>query len=205
MSKRKYRVDICPECKVKEGVSSRKRLYQCNQCERWFCKKHLEPRIAGIPVLSEVIKDSAWQNLIEKERRRKEGHPDFQYTKVKWQELKIERELAWANMKALLDGVRIYGKGEVAKSAKEEKIKELKELKPEKTLPYAEPKKQVANRKILVSLILVICLLTTLLIGTSIMFRIQISSLNKENKRLEKEVSQLSSDIETMRTRWNTK
>jgi len=103
MSKRKYRLDVCPECKVKEGVSSRKRVYQCIYCERWFCKKHLEPRLAVFSSVQVTTRDSAWKNFVENEQRRKDGHPDYPYTKEKMEEFKVKEEITRAKIEAFLD------------------------------------------------------------------------------------------------------
>jgi predicted nucleic acid binding AN1-type Zn finger protein len=114
-------LDICPECYVKEGVSSRKRVYQCSYCGRWFCKRHLDPKLVNIPDFKRIIKDASWQTLIEKEWRKKDAHPDFQYTEERWQELKFEKELTWAKIEAFLDRSRGYGKPISIKPQKENK------------------------------------------------------------------------------------
>jgi hypothetical protein len=103
MSKRKYRLDVCPECKVKEGVSSRKRVYQCSYCERWFCKKHLKPRLVVFSSVQVTTIDSAWKNFVENERSRKDGHPDYPYTMEKMEEFKVKEEITRAKMDAFLD------------------------------------------------------------------------------------------------------
>jgi len=63
-----------------------------------------------IPNFNKIIKDSAWRNILEKEHDRKDAHPDFQYTKEKWEELKIIKEVTWAKMEALINGSRFYRK-----------------------------------------------------------------------------------------------
>ncbi len=110
MPQRKYRPDVCPECKVREEDSSKKRLFQCNFCERWFCQTHLEPRLAVIRDFKAVIKDATWRRIVEKERRRKDGHPDYAYTWQRLKELKVEKEITRAKMSALLDKSKAYRK-----------------------------------------------------------------------------------------------
>ena len=90
MPPRKYRLDVCPLCKVNEETTSRKKVYQCSYCERWLCKKHLEPRASVFSPTHATIKDSAWNNFIEREWKNKDGHPDYVYTKEKMKELEVE-------------------------------------------------------------------------------------------------------------------
>lgn len=66
MSEREYRIDVCPECKVKEEDASEKKLYQCQYCERWFCERHLGLRVVHVPNYSEVVKDPAWREIVDK-------------------------------------------------------------------------------------------------------------------------------------------
>jgi len=101
--KRKYKNDICSECKVRNEDSSKKRLYQCKYCERWFCKKHLEPRLAVMKDLKTAIKDVAWRDLVEKEWGKESGHPDYNYTQERMTELKVEKQIIRAKMDAFLD------------------------------------------------------------------------------------------------------
>jgi len=110
MSERECRLDICPECKVREADSSEKKLYQCQYCERWFCERHLEPRLTVIRDFKTVIKDTAWRNIIEKEWRRKDGHPDFAYTWERFEELKVQKAIIGAKMEALLGKSKGYRK-----------------------------------------------------------------------------------------------
>ena len=110
MSEREYRIDVCPECKVKEDDASEKKLYQCQYCERWFCERHIGLRVVHVPSYNEVIKDIAWREVVEKDRKRNDGHPDFAYTVEKLNELKIEKRLIWAEIGAALKKSRAYRK-----------------------------------------------------------------------------------------------
>lgn len=96
MSQRKYRLDVCPVCKVKKRFSLKKRVYQCSYCERWFCKKHLKPKVSVFSPTQITIKDLAWKNFVEREWKRKDGHPDYVYTKEKMAELGVEEEVTGA-------------------------------------------------------------------------------------------------------------
>jgi len=66
----KYQIDICPECKVKEGDPSKKRVYQCPYCGRWFCERHLEPRLALFKDFVHYIKNVELRTKVEKEWRK---------------------------------------------------------------------------------------------------------------------------------------
>jgi len=85
---------MCPLCKVTEEASSRKKVYQCRYCERWFCKKHLKPEVSVFSPTQVTIKDSAWKNFIEKEWKNKDGHPDYVYTREKMKELEAKEDIS---------------------------------------------------------------------------------------------------------------
>lgn len=110
MSEREYRLDVCPECKVREQDASEKKLHQCRYCERWFCGKHLEPRLAVFRDLKTITKDSAWRQMVEEDWKREDGHPDYAYTKERFDELKIEKEILRSKIEAFLDKSRAYRK-----------------------------------------------------------------------------------------------
>jgi len=110
MSERKYRIDICPECKVRETDSLEKKLYQCRYCERWFCERHLEPRLAVFRDLKTIIKDAGWRDIVEKEWKREGEHPDYAYTVERLQEHRVEREIIRAKLDAFLKKSRAYEK-----------------------------------------------------------------------------------------------
>ena len=70
----------------------------------------MKPRLSVFSSIQVTIKDSAWKNLVEKERMSKDGHPDFLYTKEKMVEFKVEEEVSRAKMDAFLDRSKSYGK-----------------------------------------------------------------------------------------------
>jgi len=110
MSEREYHIDVCPECKHREGDSSEKKLFQCRYCERWFCERHLEPRLAVIRDFNKIIKDKEWRDLVEEDWKREDGHPDYAYTKERFDELKIEKEILRSKIEAFLNKSRAYRK-----------------------------------------------------------------------------------------------
>jgi len=89
----KYKHGVCPECKVKESDSSKKILYQCKFCERWFCAKHFEPRLVQIRDYDAFVKYPEVRVSFEEEWRREDGHPDFAYSVKRFEELDMEEKL----------------------------------------------------------------------------------------------------------------
>jgi ribosomal protein L37AE/L43A len=110
MSEREYRLDVCPECKHREDDSSEKKLFQCRYCERWFCERHLEPRLAVIRDFNKIIKDKEWRDLVEEDWKREDGHPDHAYTRERFDELRIEKEILRSKIEAFLNKSRAYRK-----------------------------------------------------------------------------------------------
>jgi len=83
-------------------------VYRCGLCGRWFCERHIGLRVVHVPNYDEVIKDVAWREIVENDRKRNDGHPDFAYTVEKLNELKIEKRLMWAEIDAALKKSRAY-------------------------------------------------------------------------------------------------
>lgn len=110
MSKKESGMDVCPECAVRDRDSSGKRVYQCQYCERWFCQKHLDPRLAVFRDLNKLIKDKEWRTVVEEDWKREDGHPDYAYTKERFDELKIEKRILGLKIGAFLDKSRAYRK-----------------------------------------------------------------------------------------------
>lgn len=104
-----YRVGICPECKVWESDVSSKPLYQCEYCKRWFCERHVEPRMAFIVNFKARIKPRTWEDrawevfLAEEETKRGQSHPDFVYTQQRWKEIRLEKRMEWQRIIAFIE------------------------------------------------------------------------------------------------------
>jgi len=107
-SEKEWRIDICVECKVRNGDSSKKKVFKCGLCERWFCKKHLNPRLAFIKDLEAIEKIPEIRVLYYTEVEGKEGHPDFEYSRRKFRELKIEEKRRNELIKQALDRMNHY-------------------------------------------------------------------------------------------------
>jgi hypothetical protein len=104
-NKNTTRLGVCPECKVRDGDSSKKKLYQCPYCGRWLCEKHIEPRIATTRGAIEQIRDPILRDKVLEEWRKPDGHPDVVWTKKYFEDLKRkaeeEREKIWEVMDVL--------------------------------------------------------------------------------------------------------
>ena len=106
----KYERGVCPECKVKENDSSKKILYQCKSCERWFCAKHFEPRLVHIPDYDAFARYPEVKVTLEEEWRREDGHPDFAYSLKRFQELDMEEKIHSKLIETALNRSKAYRK-----------------------------------------------------------------------------------------------
>ena len=86
------KVGVCVECKVRDGDSNKKKLYRCPHCGKWFCEKHIEPRIATTRGAIEQIKDPVLRDKILDEWRRPDGHPDMVWTRKYFEDLRKKQE-----------------------------------------------------------------------------------------------------------------
>ncbi|MBI4017446.1 MAG: hypothetical protein HY366_00705 [Candidatus Aenigmarchaeota archaeon] len=67
----------------------RGKLKTCEYCKRFFCETHAKPRMALI--LNQVNREKEpMRSKLEKEYRRGDGHPDYQFTQFRWQRLEDE-------------------------------------------------------------------------------------------------------------------
>lgn len=99
------RIGICFECVVRYRDYRKKKLYRCHHCGKWFCEKHIEPRIAKTRGAIEQIKDPVLKDKILDEWRRPDGHPDVIWTRKYFEDLRKkqeeEREKFWEVMNDL--------------------------------------------------------------------------------------------------------
>jgi hypothetical protein len=105
------KIDVCVECCVRERDLSQKKVYRCELCDRWFCEKHIEPRLAFIRDLEAIdnIPEIRVLYFTEiKEKKQKEGHPDFEYSRRKFRELDIEEKRRNELIKQALDRMNHY-------------------------------------------------------------------------------------------------
>ena len=123
--KRKVVMGICPECKVRDGDSSKKRLYRCSHCDRYFCKRHLPPRLVIMRNKLEEIKDPVLKDKLEEEWRKPNGHPCWQWTQKYFEGLKSEESKSIEELHVLLNKLKdIKGKEDEEKSNLASEIEE---------------------------------------------------------------------------------
>jgi len=77
-------------------------------CERWFCEKHLEPRLAFIRDIKAVENSPEVRTLYYTEWKRQDGHPDFAYSQIKLLELDIEEKNRSELIRQALDRMNHY-------------------------------------------------------------------------------------------------
>ncbi|MCS7094140.1 MAG: CAP domain-containing protein [Candidatus Aenigmarchaeota archaeon] len=92
MEKRKIKVGVCVECKVRNNDSSKKKLFKCEHCERFFCKKHLPPRLVMLRSSIDRIEDPILRDKVYEEWRRPDGHPDWDWSRKYLWEIKTKEE-----------------------------------------------------------------------------------------------------------------
>jgi hypothetical protein len=107
---------ICLECKVREGDSSEKKLYQCPYCKNWFCEKHIEPKLVITWGAIERTKDRILREKFYEEWRKEGGHPCSVWTMQYFENLEMkEREEREKFLKALdkiekIEEITLYSK-----------------------------------------------------------------------------------------------
>jgi len=107
-SEKNFRIDICVECKVRDGDSSKKKVFKCGLCERWFCQKHIEPRLAFIRDYDAMTRFPEIRVLLDSEWNREDGHPDFVYSRKKFEEIEMEEKKRNELIKQALDRMNRY-------------------------------------------------------------------------------------------------
>ena len=83
-------------------------MFRCSSCERWFCEKHLKPRLAFIKDLRAIENIPEIRALYYTEAQHEGGHPDFEYSRRKFRELDIEEERRNELIKQALDRMNHY-------------------------------------------------------------------------------------------------
>lgn len=113
-SEKDFQIDVCIECKVRDGDSSKKKVFKCGLCERWFCEKHIEPRLAFIRDLEAMARFPEIRVMLDSEWNREDGHPDFAYSRKKFEEIEMEEKKRNELIKQALDRMnRYYAEAEI--------------------------------------------------------------------------------------------
>jgi len=77
-------------------------VYLCQSCDRWFCEKHLKPRLFHIMGLDGVPPESKLE--FYREWKREDSHPDFQYSQKRLEELHLEEKIRFELIDKALNG-----------------------------------------------------------------------------------------------------
>jgi hypothetical protein len=109
-TERESKFDSCVECCVRDRDFSQKKVYRCELCDRWFCENHLEPRLVFVKNLDAIenIPEAKALYFTEIEGKEEKGHPDFEYSRRKFQELKMEEKGLNELIKQALDRMNHY-------------------------------------------------------------------------------------------------
>jgi len=83
-------------------------VYRCELCERWFCERHIEPRLAFIRDWQAIDNSPEIRVLYYTEMNRENGHPDFEYSREKFRQLDIEEKRRNDLIKQALDRMNHY-------------------------------------------------------------------------------------------------
>lgn len=119
-----HKIDTCVECCVRDNDFSEKKVFQCKLCERWFCERHIEPRLAFIKDLKAIEESSEIRALYYTEvEGKEEGHPDFVYSRIKLMELDMEEKRRNELIKEALDRMSGYYHRILPKSVREKRTK----------------------------------------------------------------------------------
>jgi hypothetical protein len=77
-------------------------------CDRWFCEKHLEARLAFIKDFGAIEDSPEIRVLYDTEMQKENGHPDFEYSRRRFRELDIEERRQNELIKQALDRMNHY-------------------------------------------------------------------------------------------------
>ena len=170
--KKQYKIGICTECKVREGDSSKKKLYKCPYCKKWFCEKHIKPRLTITRSAIERIKDPVLREKVYEEWRKEDGHPDYIWTRQYFENLEIkereEREKVWKALDKLKESKEISPYTESSEEFEEEEIRDITPK-----ISFSPPiyNKKIEERKVkrtkghsIANILLVTIIITTLVI-----------------------------------------
>ena len=125
----KSQTDTCAECCVRNRDFSKKTVYKCGFCERWFCDEHIDARTVFIKDWKLIECNPEVKALYNTEIQREDGHPDFAYTKMKFIELNIEKKERNKLTRQALDKMNKQFKHKNPTSFLKKKLKRLRHRK----------------------------------------------------------------------------
>ena len=162
MSQEKTKQHVCPECKIRDNDPSRKTLYQCNFCNRWFCSKHFDPKLAIIKNFKTRVKDRTLRDIIEDDWKRNDGHPDFNYSLERLREYETEKVMDRRLLESLLNRSKAHRKSKSESKITERELYYARKQNPEKRARKGQTKTSTRAK------IMAIFLISVIIIGIMI-------------------------------------
>lgn len=101
-----------------------------------LCEKHIEPRLAFIPNFNPTNYSPEIEALYYREYKRSDGHPDFGYSRMKFEELDIEEKTRNELIKQALDRMNAYYKGKHTKPIKNTSLTPKVDYSPKNEKPH---------------------------------------------------------------------
>jgi len=99
-------IGICYECNTKNCDSSKKQVYHCELCNKWFCELHLKPKFPYFvdwETIFDVQGNPKIKALFYSEYGREDGHADFVYLRKTIEKLNLEKRLHDKLIKQAID------------------------------------------------------------------------------------------------------
>ena len=134
---------ICYECSTQDLYSSKKKVYHCEICKKWFCEKHLKPKypyFVDWETVFDVQGNPEIKELFYSEHGKKEGHPDFVYLRKTVEAMKNEKKLQDERIQQRIDDM--INSGPPKMSSEYKKLLEKEKLEREKKLEQLEKEQQ---------------------------------------------------------------
>ncbi|MGD8565297.1 MAG: hypothetical protein PVF96_03005 [Candidatus Bathyarchaeota archaeon] len=164
MSQEKTKLNTCPECKIRDNDLNKKILYQCSFCNRWFCVKHFDPKLAVMKNYKTRVKDKTLKSIIEGDWRRNDGHPDFNYSLERLREYETEKVMDRRLIESILDRSKAHGKGKARYKFTERNSHHARERNPEKKTRKGQTKIS-AKAKIMAIFLISLIIVGIVIIG----------------------------------------
>lgn len=103
---------ICYECSTKDGDSSKKAVYHCDICKKWFCELHLKPKFPYFvdwETQFDVQGNPAVKAMFYSEYGRQDGHADFVYLRNTIEKIEAEKTLQNKIIQEKIDKMAEFG------------------------------------------------------------------------------------------------
>lgn len=108
----KQETGICYECSTKNMDSSKKPVFHCVICRKWFCEQHLKPKFPYFvdwETQFDVQGNPAVKAMFYSEYGRQDGHTDFVYLRWKIEKMEVENKLQDKIIQEKIDNMVEFG------------------------------------------------------------------------------------------------